>query len=314
METLPAEIGCAILGWLEPTWLVSASMVSRRLAAWAASVYRDTPPRVPDDVLDAAAACGDWNVMRWLHDDLRHPWTARTLVTAALYDQRKVFFRLLDDGTCPVDERAAGAALVGGGPALLEEALHRGCPRSPLLTTVAILLNKKHIVGSLLRQGHCDWLTNLCAVAVERTSFDGMTLNAIDYNRMTEWLTDSLHYAPPEYELAIWRVNLWAQIPNRLAWRVARGSVSLPPRTSPLVPDGLMSRRDPFMSWLFNQDDPPSSWRDDNGGSWGHYFALSYSLTERERAIRQPRPKHRQSTRDRQQRRYCARSRPGIRH
>lgn len=153
MDALPAEIGCAILTHLEPMWLVSASMVSRRLAAWAASVYRDAPPRVPNDVLDDAAGCGNWNVVRWLHEDLRHPWTARTLVTAALYDQRNVFFRLLADGTCPVDERVAAAALVGGGPALLEEALAHGCPRSPLLTTAAILLDKRRVAEPLLRRG-----------------------------------------------------------------------------------------------------------------------------------------------------------------
>lgn len=307
MDTLPTEIGCAILARLEPTWLASASMTSRRLAAWASCVYRDTPPRVPNNTLDVAARCGNWNVMCWLHDDLRHPWTTRVLVTAALYDQRVVFFRLLADGTCPVDERVAAAALVGGGPALLEEALTRGCPRSPLLTTVAILLGERRVAEPLLRRGHCDWLTNLCAVAVERTTIGAMALNALDYNRMTEWLTDQYRCAPPEYWRVIWQVNFSMQQPHTLAWTVARGCVSLPDRTSPLVPDSVMLDN-PWIACLLNQDDAHSSWRDGDA-LWLRCWALQKSLVERRRTMRQPRAKPKQPNHSRRQPRRPVRPR-----
>ncbi|AGO84770.1 hypothetical protein psal_cds_771 [Pandoravirus salinus] len=308
MDTLPPEIGCAILASLEPTWLMSASMASRRLAAWASLVHHNTPPRVPNDYLDVAARCGNWNVMRWLHDDLRHPWTARVLVTAALNDQRAIFLRLLADGTCPVDERVAAAALVGGGPALLEEALARGCPRSPLLTTVAILLDKRRVAEPLLRRGYCDWLTNLCAVAIERTMIGEMTLNVFDHERVTKWLASPWRHAPYEYWRAIRKIDLWAHYPNVLAWHVARGSILLLPRTSPLVPNGAVPNN-PYVHWMLNQDDPSSSWHDEDG-PWVRYFTLSASLTERRRTIQQPRPKPKQSNRSRQRPRHSTRLRP----
>ncbi|QBZ81330.1 hypothetical protein pclt_cds_740 [Pandoravirus celtis] len=165
MDTLPAEIGCMILGYLDPIWLVSASMASHGIHQWSVLVCRGEAPRMPRNAMEVAAAGGAWDFMQWIRHHLYWPWTPVTLATAAVYNQRFVFKRLLKGRTCSVDARAAAAALVGGGPALLGMALQHGCPKSGLLTTVACLLGRDGLASRLMRTTVPDDLMNLCGVA-----------------------------------------------------------------------------------------------------------------------------------------------------
>ncbi|AJF97503.1 hypothetical protein TW95_gp0769 [Pandoravirus inopinatum] len=130
MDTLPAEVGCMILGYLEPTWLASASMASRSLCQWSALVCRGEAPRMPRNAMEAAAADGAWDFMQWLWRHLYWPWTPVTLATAALHDQRLDFERLLKGRTCSVDARATAATLVGDGPLCWARRFSMAAPRA----------------------------------------------------------------------------------------------------------------------------------------------------------------------------------------
>jgi hypothetical protein len=279
MGRLPDEIGCIVVGHLEPVWMVSISMVSRRQNRWVASACKGAVPRVPRGALDTAAASGWWSVVRWLHHDLLHPWTERTMVVAAAHGRTGIFCRLLAEPTCRVDARAAPAALLGCGPAFMEQALATGCPRSPLLTTVAVLSGHRRVARDLIKRGHVDWLTNLCAVAFGHDSLgDDIYMGALDHVRITRWIECTERWAPPEYRRLVRCVVDHAERPLVLAHALVHGSAFLPRRESPLHPREA-ALEDPLHIWILNVDRPAKAWE-----GWGSDFcALSWAVRERQR-------------------------------
>jgi hypothetical protein len=244
MDTLPPEIGCMILEYLEPTWLASVSMASHSLCQWSALIWRSQPSRMPRDAMEVAAAYGAWNFMRWLWGRLYWPWTPLTLATAALHNQRLVFERLIRSGTCPVDARAAAAALVGGGPTLMFTALRYGCPKSGLLTTVACLCEHVLLALRLMPTTAPDDLMNLCGVATGNWQIVSGTTPK-DYRRTFKWLLNP-DRAPIDLRVAARQIIGHRDSPMTLAKRLALGEIArrLPP--APVRPTHATG----FADWL----------------------------------------------------------------
>ncbi|AGO84772.1 hypothetical protein psal_cds_772 [Pandoravirus salinus] len=234
MDTLPAEIGCMILGYLEPTWVASASMASRGLCQWSALVCRGEAPRMPHNAMEVAAADGAWDFMQWLRHHLYWPWTPVTLATAALHNQRLVFERLLKGRTCSVDARAAAAALVGGGPALLHTALQYGCPKSGLLTTVACLVGRDRLALRLLRTTVPDDLMNLCGLATRNWQIE-LFMTPEDWRRAYKWLSDP-DRAPFDLRVAARQIAEHRGTFRALARKLALGEIARRPPPSPSRP------------------------------------------------------------------------------
>ncbi|AVK75160.1 hypothetical protein pqer_cds_738 [Pandoravirus quercus] len=238
MDTLPAEIGCMILGYLEPTWLASVSMASRGLYHWGALVCRGEALRMPRNAMEVAAANGAWDFMQWLRHHLYWPWTPVTLATAAVHNQRLVFKRLFKGRTCSVDARAAAAALVGGGPALLCTALRHGCPKSGLLTTVACLLGRDGLASRLMRTTVPDDLMNLCGLATRNWQILSF-MTPGDWRRTRRWLSDP-DRAPIDLRVAAHQLAEHRDTLAGLAKKLALGEIARrpPPPPPPRLPLG----------------------------------------------------------------------------
>lgn len=230
-----------ILGYLEPTWLASASMASRSLCQWSALVCRGEAPRMPRNAMEAAAADGAWDFMQWLWRHLYWPWTPVTLATAALHDQRLDFERLLKGRTCSVDARATAATLVGDGPTLLGTALQYGCPKSGLLTTVACLLGRDRLASRLVRTTVPDELMNLCGVATHNWQIASF-MTPKDWGRVCKWLLNP-DRAPVDLRVAARQIAEHRGTCRALAKKLALGEIARrpPPPPPPQLPSGARS-------------------------------------------------------------------------